>query len=120
MAGGANTALGTLTVVENRGLSGGNKDGVLRCTLVGDADYNTTGTPGFLAKLKLGTASGGGGLGPGIVVDTVVERGLNGGYRLIYDDVNDKLLCEVKESGVEVADGTSLAGTTFHISVFYR
>lgn len=113
MANGDNTALGVFTTVENLGLSAGKKEGSLRATLVGDADYNTTGTPGFLAAVRAK-------VGAGAQILGVDERGLNGGHRLIYDDVNDKLIAEVKATGVEVADGVSLAGITFAITVRYQ
>lgn len=109
MAGGATSALGTLTVVEQIKSQGPVR--VTRFTLVGDADYATGGTAGLLAKVKEKLVS----YNENIVA--VIDQSVAAATYLVYDHTNNKLVAFVRTTGVEVAAGTDLHATTFDIVV---
>lgn len=102
-------AIGTITL----GTQVYTKGGVFidECTMVGDGAYPTGGSTGFQAAFQAKTLDG-------RVIDHIEGYGLNGGYAVIWDKANGKLLTEVKSSGVETANATDLSGTTFKLRVF--
>jgi len=105
-------ALDTITLVAG-GPHNGDAPFIDVFTIVGDGDYRTGGTAGFAALLQAKTKDG-------RVPYAVLPLALNGGYEVIYDKVNDKLLVVVKSSGVEVADHSNLSGTTFSLLIFSK
>lgn len=109
MAGGAATALGTLTLAKAIKHEGGSF--TERYTLVGDADYPTGGTTGLQAALRAAHKS------PGLVIASVQDEESDATYYLAYDHTNGKLLVYVRATGLEVANGTDLHATTFVLTI---
>ncbi len=109
MAGGATSALGTVTVLEKAEAVG--PLFVDRVSVVGDADYATNGTAGLLAamKAKRGTSN--------LNLLSVEDETANSTYYLAYDHAADKLKAFVRATGLEVAAGTDLHGTTFILAI---
>lgn len=111
-------ALGTVTVSDFDGASASDKLIVVKLSIPGDSSYPTGGSAAFSTTLNNALAAAG---YPGSYEIVSVEpNGLNGGYEVIYDSVNNKLLTVVKSSGVETADTTNLSGTTFLLRVVLR
>jgi hypothetical protein len=108
MAGGATSALGTLAAVEHGDAVGPIK--IDRITMVGDGDYATGGTSGLLAAfrtLKEQTVD----------ILAVIDQSIAAGTYLVYDHTNDKMVAFVRTTGVEVAAGVNLSGTTFSLVI---
>jgi hypothetical protein len=80
-----------------------------RVTLVGDALYPTAGTVGFAAALKALR-------GDSREIVSVVDEGV-ATNSIQYDKTNDKLLCYVRATGLQVANNVDLSGTTFKLVV---
>lgn len=108
MAGGAASALGTLTVAETIKGDGSFVD---RVTLVGDADYPTAGTSGLQAALRAAHKS------PGLDIVSVQDDGSDATYYLTYTHATDKLVAYVRATGLEVANGTDIHTTTFVLAI---
>jgi len=112
MAGGATSALGTLTLQ-----SGVNQGGIWidNATLAGDADYATGGTEGLLAELRSQHKA------PGLAIVGVQHAVGAAGHHLEYDSANDLLIAYVLSATTgdhtQAAAGTDLSGTTFTIVI---
>ncbi len=106
-------ALGTITLVKDAGGMPSAPSFADALSFAGDGAYPTGGTAGFAALVQ---AKSGDTRQP----YAVIPVGLNGGYNAIYDLANDKLLVEVKSSGVEVANAVDLSATTFKVVVLSR
>lgn len=78
-------------------------------SFAGDGAYPTGGTVAFQAKVQALFEDH-------REVITIIP-GDCGGYRPVYDKANDKLKVFDENTGAEVANTTSLSGTTFNIAV---
>lgn len=114
MAGGANSALGAVTVVAKGGLDAERKSAWMHFTMPGDADYKTGGTAGLKAALAAAFPAA------GLEVLSVTKSGLNGGLQAIYDNTNDKLILMVESSGVELAQGQDKSATTLDLIAYFK
>lgn len=106
-------ALGTITVTHDERKPASAPFGALELSFPGDDSYpNPGGTTGLQALVRAA-------VGRDVTVLGVIEIDLNGGYEAIYNKATDALQMVVKATGVEVANGVSLAGTTFKLLVLY-
>lgn len=103
-------AIGAITVNETEGAAPSAPLFVDDLQFAGDGAYPTGGTADFegsvQAKLKQGRT----------VLGVIDIKGVAGHYP-VYDRATDKLLMFVRTTGVEVANGVDLSGTTFRILV---
>jgi hypothetical protein len=102
--------LSTLTVVANKMAK---QTGVLYVDIIsfaGDGVYPTGGTAAFKTTFQTLTKTS---REPVFIEDV---GGVAGTY-LVYDQANDKLKAFVRTTGVEVANGVDLSGSTFKIAV---
>ncbi len=76
-----------------------------RLTVVGEASYTTGGATGLAAALKALRKDS-------RDIISVVDEGV-ATNKIEYDKANDKLLCYVRSTGVQVAGAVDLSGTTF-------
>lgn len=107
-------ALGTITVTNDERKQASAPLGFAELSIVGDSSYpNPGGTLTFQALVRAA-------MGKDVTVLSVCDLGLNGGYKAIYNKATDALQVEVKATGVEVANGVSLAGVTFKLGVWYQ
>jgi hypothetical protein len=106
-------ALGTITVTHDERKQASAPLGFAELSFPGDGAYPTGGTADFATLVAAAMKKD-------VAVLNVVQLGLNGGNAVIYDKANDKLICEVKATGVEVANGVNLAGVTFLVGVWYQ
>lgn len=102
-------ALGTATNNGERMKSHSHALDAVDLSFLGDSTYPAGGTPGFQAYVRAV-------LKRDVTILGILEQGLNGGHTLIYDPANDKLIAEVKATGVEAAPG-DLSGITFRVVV---
>lgn len=109
-------AIGTLTVVKSPVQGSSAHLLVDSITLVGDSAYPTGGMTGVEAALQAKTKD------KRAIID-VRASGLNGGYQVVWDSANKKLLVLNSGDGTanalaaEVANATNLSGVTFALTV---
>ena len=111
-------AIGTLTVT-SQDIEGPNATHFVdEITLVGDSSYPTGGMTGVQAALRAATKD------QRQIVD-VRPRGPNGGYDLVWDGDNGKLIAFTVGGSAgavkaELANATNLSGTTFKLLVYSK
>jgi hypothetical protein len=110
-------ALGTITVTNDLRPSASAPLGSLELSFPGDGAYLDGGT----ALQDLVRAA----VGRAVTILCVMPVGLNGGYRVIYDKANDKLVLAYYDynagadgPAIQVANG-NYSGTTFKVLVLY-
>jgi hypothetical protein len=112
-------AIGTLTITKNRAKSSSDHLLVDQVTLVGDSSYPTGGMTGVEAALSAKT-------GDTREILDVRSSGLNGGYSLVWDAVNKKLLAlnsgggAAKDLPTEIDNATNLSGVTFVLTIISK
>jgi len=106
-------ALGTITVTHDERKQASAPLGFAELSFPGDGSYpNPGGTLLFQDAVRAAMKKD-------VTILGVMDLDLNGGYKAIFNKATGALQVEVKATGVEVANGVSLAGVTFKLGVFY-
>lgn len=112
-------AIGTLTLSSQPLMGSASNLLVDRITLVGDGAYPTGGMTGIEAALQAKTKDS------RAIID-VRSSGLNGGYPVIWDAANKKLLVmnsgggAAKDIPTEIDNATNLSGVTFALTILSK
>ncbi len=115
-------SLGLITILEEVAGGGTGVSRTLRCSIVGDDSYPTSGTVLFEALFQAATLAAGikGSVKGATVVAVQMEQGFNGviqDFDLHYDHINDKLMATVRSTAAQVANAVDMSGTPFGVLI---